>query len=139
MWSLITKLLAGPLIGKLVGLVVEFQKRKATEAEVRAEVEKTIMQTFADVSREQADVIKAEINGENWLQRNWRPLTAICFAFVVFFYGILSPILVGWFGFPPVRVGDDLLRWIMDAVVICLGGYIGGRSLEKIVQMVVRR
>jgi hypothetical protein len=139
MWSLITKLLAGPLIGKLASVFIEYQKRKGTEAEFRAEVEKAIMETFSDVSREQADVIKAEIEGENWLQRNWRPLTAISFAFVVFFYGILSPILVGWFGFPPVRVGDDLLRWIMDAVVICLGGYIGGRSLEKIVKMVVRR
>lgn len=139
MWSLITKLLAGPLIGRLVDVFVEYQKRKGTEAEFRAEVEKVIMNTISDVSREQADIIKAEIEGENWLQRNWRPLTAISFAFVIFFYGILSPILVGWFGFPPVRVGDDLLRWIMDAVVICLGGYIGGRSLEKIVKMIVRR
>ena len=49
------------------------------------------------------------------------------------------PVMVSWMGFQPVRIGDDLLKWIMDVVVICLGGYIGGRSLEKIVEKIVRK
>lgn len=139
MWKLLTNLIAGPLVGKLVDLFASYQKRKATEAEFRAEVEKAILDTFDDVARSQADIIKAEMEGEGWLQRNWRPLVAVSFAFIILFYGLITPIMVGWFGFPPARVGDDLLKWIMDAVVICLGGYIGGRSLEKIVKMIVRR
>jgi hypothetical protein len=138
MLPFLAKLIAGPLIGKVVDLVKGYQDRKMSEAALRAEVEKAIMSTFADVAKTQGSVIEAEMRGENWLQRNWRPMVAVAFAFIVLFYGLITPILVGWFGAPPIRVGDQLLGWIMDAVVICLGGYIGGRSLEKIVSTLRR-
>lgn len=133
MFSFLSKLLLGPLLDKLVDLYKGYNERQVTEAQLRRDIEKTILGTFKDVSKTQADVIMAEMQAEGWLQRNWRPVTAVCFAFIVFFYGILLPIAVDWFGAPPVRVGDQLLHWIMDAVMLCLGGYIGGRTLEKIV------
>lgn len=133
MFNLLSKLLLGPLLDKLVDLYKGYNERQVTEAQLRRDIEKTILGTFKDVSKTQADVIMAEMQAEGWLQRNWRPVTAVCFAFIVFFYGILLPIAVDWFGAPPVRVGDQLLQWIMDAVMLCLGGYIGGRTLEKIV------
>lgn len=139
MLQFLSRLLLGPLLGKLVDLYKSYNQKQVTEAQLRRDIEKTILSTFEDVSKSQADVLKAEINGENWLQRNWRPIVAVGFAFIVFFYGIVLPIAVGWFGMPPARVGDDLLKWIMDAVMVCLGGYIGGRSLEKIVGMIVRK
>jgi hypothetical protein len=138
MLPFLAKLIAGPLIGKVVDLVKGYQDRKMSEAALRAEVEKAIMSTFADVAKTQGSVIEAEMRGEGWLQRNWRPMVAVCFAFIVVFYGLITPIAVGWFGAAPIRVGDQLLGWIMDAVVICLGGYIGGRSLEKIVSTLRR-
>ena len=139
MLGILAKLLAGPLIGKIVDLVISYQGRKLSEASIRAEVEQAILGVFAEVSKSQASIIEAEMRGEGWLQRNWRPIVAVSFAFVIAFYGIITPVMVSWFGVPPVRVGDDLLKWIMDAVVICLGGYIGGRSLEKIVTTIVRK
>lgn len=139
MWSLIARLISGPLVTKLVDLFVAFQKRRASEAEFRSEVERAIFETFSEVSKEQAGIINAEMHSESWLTRNWRPIVAITLATVPVFYGIITPVAVAWFYMPPVRIGDDLLKWIMDVVVICLGGYIGGRSLEKIVQTIVRR
>jgi len=139
MLAILAKLLAGPIIGKVMDLVMSFQNRKLGEAELRAEVERAVLDTFAEVSKSQASVIEAEMRGENWLQRNWRPMVAVGLAIIPISYGIVFPVAVAWFDMAPVRVGDDLLRWIMDAVVICLGGYIGGRSLEKIVTMIVRR
>jgi len=139
MLAILAKLIAGPIIGKVMDLVMSFQNRKLGEAELRAEVERAVLDTFAEVSKSQASVIEAEMRGENWLQRNWRPMVAVGLAIIPISYGIIFPVAVAWFGMEPVRVGDDLLRWIMDAVVICLGGYIGGRSLEKIVTMIVRR
>jgi len=139
MLAFLAKLLAGPLITKVLGIVSAYQAGKADEAKLRSEIEKAILDTFAEVSKSQASVIEKEMSGEGWMQRNWRPMVALGFAFIVFFYGLLTPVMVSWVGLPPVRVGDDLLKWIMDAVVICLGGYIGGRSLEKIVTTIVRR
>lgn len=134
----LAKLIAGPLVGKIIELVTSYQGRKLGEAELRAEVDRAVLDTFKEVSKSQASVIEAEMRGENWMQRNWRPIVAISFAFIIFFYGIITPVLVSWFDVPPVRVGDDLLKWIMDVVVICLGGYIGGRTIEKVVKMLVR-
>lgn len=133
MFGLLSKLLLGPLLGKLVDLYKSYNQKQVTESQLRRDLEKTILSTFSEVTKTQADVIMAEMRAEGWLQRNWRPVTAVCFAFIVMFYGILLPIAVDWFGAPPVRVGDQLLKWIMDAVMLCLGGYIGGRTLEKIV------
>jgi hypothetical protein len=135
-FALLTKLLAGPLIDKVLNVFVSMQNRKATEAEVRAAVEKEILSTFSEVAETQASVLKAEITGEDWLQRNWRPIVAVSFSFVLLFYSLLMPILVSWFGVPPVRTGDLILEWTYDTVLLCLGGYIGGRTIEKVVRMV---
>jgi hypothetical protein len=139
MIATILKFVLGPLVGHLVDLYKSYNQKQISESQLRRDIEKVILGTFNEVSKTQAEVIMAEAKGENWLQRNWRPVVAVAFAFVVVFYGLITPIMVGWFGMPPVRVGDDLLKWIMDAVVICLGGYIGGRSLEKIASMIMRR
>lgn len=136
MVSTILKLVLGPLVGSLVELYKGYNQKQISEAQLRRDIEKTVLGTFSEVSKTQADVIMAEARAEGWLQRNWRPITAVCFSFIVFFYGILLPIAVDWFGAPPVRVGDQLLHWIMDAVMLCLGGYIGGRTLEKIVSTI---
>lgn len=127
-------LVSGPLINALVKLYKDYNQKQITESQLRRDIEKTILGVFEEVSKTQADVIKAEINGENWLQRNWRPVVAISFAFIILFYGLLMPIMVGWFGWPPIRVGDVLLLEIIRLVTLCLGGYIGGRTLEKIVE-----
>lgn len=133
MLAFLTKLLAGPLVDKIVGIFTAMQDRKLSEAEIRAEVEKQVLATIADVTRTQGDVIMAEMRGESPLQRLWRPITALLFVFIVFWFGFLQPLFVGWFGLPPLRVGDTLLLQIIDLVKLCLGGYIGGRTLEKIV------
>ena len=137
--TVIAKFLAGPIIESVLGVFKAAQNRKATEAEMRAEVEKTVMATLAGISDSQARTIIAEAQGEDWLQRNWRPLVALSFAFIVVFYALLMPVAVAWFGLPPVRVGDLLLGWVMQGVLFCLGGYIGGRSIEKIVGQIVGR
>lgn len=131
----ILKLVSGPLVKALLELYKGYNQRQISEAQLRRDLEKTILGTFEEVAKTQGDVIMAEMRGENWLQRNWRPITAISFAFVVLFYALIMPVLVAWADVPPVRVGDLLLEWIKDIVIICLGGYIGFRSLEKIVGM----
>ena len=132
MFGFLAKLLVGPILGKVVDLFKAYKDGKLNELEVKAEVERAILDTIDDVAKTQADVIMAEMRGENWLQRNWRPMAAVSFTFIVLFYGLITPIMVSWFGWPPVRVGDILLLKIIDLVTICLGGYIGFRSIEKI-------
>jgi hypothetical protein len=69
-------------------------------------------------------IIESEAKGESWLQRNWRPLLMCICMFVIFNNYVLVP----YFNIP-VAVLDDHIWQLMDLGV---GGYVAGRSLEKI-------
>lgn len=132
MLGFVTSLLTGGLLGSITDVAKAFINKEITIEEYQSKVAGLLVPAIGELAKAQRDVIMAEATSESWIARNWRPMVAIAFGFIPFFYGLIVPILVGWFGMPSPRVGDELLKWIMDAVVICLGGYIGGRSLEKI-------
>ena len=132
MLALLAKLLAGPLIGKLLDAFSGWQQRKLSRDEMAKELEALLAHEANELAKTQADVVMAEAKGEDWLQRNWRPVTSLLFVFIVFRFGWLQPATVAWFNWPPLRVGDTLLIEILGLVKLCLGGYIGGRTLEKV-------
>lgn len=72
----------------------------------------------------QADIVKAEAQGNSWMQRNWRPITMLVFLALVCFDA---------FGWLPFRLADQ--AWTL--LQIGLGGYIAGRSVEKIAPAIV--
>ena len=67
----------------------------------------------------QSDIISAEAAGQSWMQRNWRPLTMLTFLFLV---------VMDSFGWLPFRLASE--AWTL--LQIGLGGYVVGRSVEKI-------
>lgn len=72
----------------------------------------------------QASVIKAEAQGASAIQRLWRPITMLTFLFLV---------VVDAFGWLPNRLAPE--AWTL--LQIGLGGYVVGRSAEKIAPRVV--
>ena len=70
------------------------------------------------LNRNQTAVVKGETDG-NWLQRSWRPLVMLSFAGIVV-VGVL-------FDLPLLAENSRL--W--DLLEIGIGGYVVGRSLEK--------
>ena len=73
----------------------------------------------------QAAIISAEAKGDSWIQKTWRPITMFVFLFIITWNYIFSPM----FGLDALPLPDQI--WTL--IKIGLGGYIGGRSLEKIV------
>lgn len=69
-------------------------------------------------------IILAETQSESWVTRNWRPITMLSF---------VGAILGYWFGLTPDSVPEIAVEWMFDLVKIGLGGYVVGRSAEKIV------
>ena len=69
-------------------------------------------------------IIESEVKGESWLQRNWRPLLMCICMFIMFNNYVLVP----YFNLP-VTTLDEHIWSLMDLGV---GGYVAGRSLEKI-------
>ena len=69
-------------------------------------------------------VVESESKGESWLQRIWRPMLMCICMFIVFNNYVLVP----YFDLP-VTTLDDHIWTLMD---LGIGGYVAGRSLEKI-------
>lgn len=68
----------------------------------------------------QKDIIVAEAQGGSWLQKSWRPITMLTFL------GLVVMDSFGWLANPLASEAWVLLQ-------IGLGGYVAGRSLEKVV------
>ena len=64
-------------------------------------------------------IITAEATGQSWKQRNWRPITMLTFLVLVVFDSF------GWLPNPLAKEAWTLLQ-------IGLGGYVAGRSVEKV-------
>lgn len=66
--------------------------------------------------------VQAEAKGESWLQRNWRPMVAL------FLTGLVGAY---WFGFTAPNLTQVTVTDLFDLVKLCLGGYVIGRTGEK--------
>ena len=71
----------------------------------------------------QSKLIEAEAKGQSWLQRNWRPIPMITFLVLV---------VCDSFGILAFRLSNQ--AWLL--LQIGLGGYVVGRSGEKIVDKI---
>ena len=78
----------------------------------------------------QGDIVKAEAQGESWLQRNWRPVLMISIVGVVVNNYILFP--YGKLFFPESVVVLDLPQDLLALMKIGVGGYVMGRTGEKV-------
>lgn len=129
--STLVSALASPLTSSIVEIVKDFNGKKVSVREIEAAVAKEVSAAISQVSRSQADVIMAELNGRDRISRIWRPVVALSCVGTLLFYGIVSPIMVAWFGFPPVKVGDQLLNWIFTLASTGMAGYLGSVALEN--------
>lgn len=110
-------------IGELVGrLTLPAREKKELEAEIM----KLMYEYEREIAEVQANVIQAEATG-NWLQRSWRPLVMLTFAVII---------LVGTFTSLPI-LADSSRFW--DLLEIGLGGYVIGRSGEKMLGAIARK
>lgn len=132
MIAMLIKLLSGPLVTALVAMFTKNQDRKLSEAEIQAEVQKAVMEALVGLSGSQVALMKAEIQSDDPWVRRWRPFVAVTFAGVLLWYAVAVPILVNWYGFPPLRVGDKLLEWLYLLLASCLGAFTAASTLEKI-------
>jgi hypothetical protein len=71
-----------------------------------------------------ASIIQSEAKSDSWLTKNWRPLVMIFFCSIVGMY---------WFGIMPPNATPDVINKLFEIIELGLGGYVIGRSVEKVV------
>jgi len=108
------------------------EKNAATLALAQLQTNFQVKLVEADLQFAQAqrDVIVAEANGHSWLQRNWRPV-------LMLFFAVIIGTVVWTGGYINGRQLDPaFVMEILSIVKIGLGGYVVGRSAEKIAPQV---
>ena len=70
-----------------------------------------------------AEIIKTEAASTHWLASNWRPLTMLTFVFLI---------VARWFGWAAPNISQEEYLALWDIVQLGLGGYVIGRSAEKV-------
>lgn len=120
------------VLGFLSDLISPVNKAidKFTSERERLEAQRALLQLEVQLSERmlgyetklmeaQARGIAAEAQGHGWLQRNWRPVTMLVF---------LALVVLDSIDLLPNRLAPE--AWTL--LQIGLGGYVAGRSLEKL-------
>lgn len=133
--SLVLGLLKGPLSRVLESYVSDLELRR----KLQAELESRFLTELGKSEELAAGIVLAEVNSEHWLTRSWRPLLMLLLMGFLLLVGAILPfadLIAGH----PIRFEP---RWsalppeFWSFLAIGMGGYVGGRSLEKVAGMVM--
>ncbi|WP_422135500.1 3TM-type holin [Endozoicomonas sp. ALD040] len=109
-----------PVIGKVIDKLFP-DANKAREA--RAELSKMLLNGELNELKQKAGVVKAEAQGESWLQRNWRPMVMLVFTALV---------VCRWMGWSAPNLTEAVELKLFNIIQLGIGGYIASRGLEKV-------
>ena len=116
-WNLI-----GTIGGKVLDIVDDVVEDKDAANNLKFQIQKQLIETKSTELEAQAKIVLAEAQG-SWLQRNWRPLLMVTFAGLV---------VAHWFGFTAPDIPESVQNSLLNIVMIGVGGYVMGRSAEKV-------
>lgn len=138
MWAAIPVI--GPIIEKIVETIEKAVPDKDLQHKLAQELQMTLAQLdYSAIQEEvkaQAQVLAAEITGQSWLQRNWRPLLMLM---------IMGIVANNYIVFPYASMFTDKVQVLdlpdplWNLMILGTGGYIFGRSGEKIIQTIWKK
>ena len=120
------------ILGKVAGGVADRifpdPEQELKRIELQQALQAAVLERTSEIERTAAEVVKAEAQGQSWLQWTWRPITMLVF---------VGLIVARWLGWSAPNLGEAEVLKLWDIVEIGLGGYVIGRSAEKILPGVV--
>jgi hypothetical protein len=115
------------LLGKIVsGLVPD----KVDQAKIEAEIKLALIEHTGSLEKVRGEIVLAEAKSESWLTATWRPLLMMVIVTIVAMNYLFFPLLNL---FLEKDFAIDLPRELWNLLQIGVGGYIVGRSGEKMV------
>jgi len=124
--SIFTKILGketNNIIKSSTELIDEIVTTEEERSTLKESLTKILSNSYTRIIEAQASVIQAEASG-NFLQRSWRPIVMLSFAFIVMYNKFAAPA----FGLPNAELEGQF--W--ELLKIGVGGYVIGRSVEKL-------
>lgn len=110
-----------PVVGNILDKIIPDPKA-AAEAKLKM-LELTQKGELTEITAK-ADIIKTEAASEHWLAASWRPILMLTFG---------GLIVARWLGYSAPGLSEAEILKLWDIVELGIGGYVVGRSAEKIV------
>ena len=106
------------------------QKAKLEQglAEAQNQLTNSVIKYHENEIEQKASIIRAEAQGDSWIQKSWRPITMLVFVFIIANNYILFP-YISLFGGKATTLAIPPDMWSL--LKIGLSGYVVGRSVEK--------
>ena len=124
--------IAGPVVKGLFNIIDQTVEDKDQAARIKATIASQQNELIQTELKGAIDIILAEAKG-NWLQRSWRPLLMLSVMAIVVNNYILFPYLSMW---TTKVVVLELPGGLWALLTTGVGGYVVGRSGEKIAQSI---
>jgi hypothetical protein len=119
---------ARELVSELITDKDKANELRAKLFEIQTQAANKVIDYEQELVKAQSAVIVAEASSEGWMARNWRPITMLTFVVLI---------VAQWFGLTDEHITNNEAMALFDIIKIALGGYVIGRSVEKIAPQVV--
>ncbi len=127
----VSSLMNGPINKIIDSYVSDLELRR----KLAAELETNMIAHLGKSLELQQAIVLAEVKSEHWLTRSWRPILMMVLMFFLILVGLLIPLadLAAGHQIPFNPRWSALPEGFWNFLSVGVGGYIGGRSLEKVV------
>ncbi|PSJ23586.1 hypothetical protein CVH10_01625 [Halomonas sp. ND22Bw] len=119
----------GALVEPLFDVIDQAVTDKDEANRLKQKIQSRLIDSRDSAIKARMQIILAEATGESWIQRSWRPLLMLVVVAIVANNYLLAPYLGAMFG---VGLQLELPERLWDLMTLGVGGYIAGRSGEKI-------
>lgn len=120
-------LLGSAVIGMGTALIERLFPDKAKADEAKIHLVTMLQNGELQELAARSGIIEAEAKSENWLASAWRPVTMLVFV------GLIT---ARWFGWAAPNLSDAEYLKLWSIVELGLGGYVIGRSGEKVLPQI---
>lgn len=122
--------ISGDIIKSIGSVIDNLFTSDEERIKAKNEVFQILKQKELELRKLQTEVIVTEAQG-NWLQRSWRPILMLGFGFIVMYNKFFAPA----FSLPNAELENEFWNLLQLGV----GGYVIGRSAEKIAKDVIKK
>ena len=122
-----------PILGDVIKRVLPEDKDK--RAEIEREINMAMLNNSSAIEQAASNIILAEAKSESWLASSWRPLLMTVITCIIawnFLIANLLELAIELFTGDKIPLAIDLPKELWNLLMIGVGGYVGGRSLEKV-------
>ena len=123
----------GPIVGDVIKRVLPEDKDK--RADIEREINMALLGNSAAIEQAAASVILAESKSEHWITATWRPILMLTITAIVGWNFLIAPLIelaVLLSTNDQVPLSIPLPEQLLNLLMIGVGGYVVGRSGEKI-------